>query len=157
MRNLKEIHLSALLLDNEELKSSCYRPVTRYPLDYRGKKYCYLIDPIAQEVRVVILDVPLDISAIYKVLGCDLISCGVLEENGDFCYLDDEGLLKEDQKMFWVEGHEYQYFAGRALWLGSDIECEDDGYFSPASDLVSVIERVSFKPRSGFIVGLLQL
>jgi hypothetical protein len=105
-------------------------------------------------VSVIILDVPLDLSAIYKILGCDLITTGIHEENGDFCYLDDEGLLKEDQKMFWVQGHEYQYFAGRALWLGSDIEYMDDDVHSPEADLVSVVERVSFSPVVGFLVGV---
>lgn len=76
-----------------------------------------LIDPFDKTVTPVYYDG--ELSSLYALLGCDLVAvayCGKFD-----MLVDDEGLLKADQKLFWVVGHP-QPQAGKALVVGVDKE-----------------------------------
>jgi hypothetical protein len=91
-----------------------------------------LIDPVARSFTEVEYDG--DYKSIYKHLECDLFDV-VFTEFGDV-YVDDEGLLKPDQKFFYLEGMS-QPLAGRGLVFGL---VDDDGNTTPATVSIEELE-----------------
>lgn len=143
---MKTIHLSALLgVTNPEFLAQCYGDLVTLPSD---KTHSFLIDPFLKRVVAIIHDEPMDLKAMYSVLGCSLIDHCCHQENGDMIFVDDEGLSKEAQSVFWVEGFS-QFFAGKGLWVGTSEETGDT--VSPATTFEKVCAAVSFTPPIGFI------
>jgi hypothetical protein len=46
-------------------------------------------------------------------------------KSGDVLYVDEEGLLKDNQPMFAFLPRKDQLLAGNGLWVGREIECEE--------------------------------
>jgi len=79
----------------------------------------YLIDPFEQSVQEV--NYFGDYTEIYKHIKCDLFTVVGLNNKGDCVYVDDEGLLKDNQMFFKIQGYP-EPLAGRGLILGTDEE-----------------------------------
>jgi hypothetical protein len=92
-----------------------------------------LIDPVTRSFTEVEYDG--DYKSIYKHLGCDLFDV-VYTDMGDI-YVDDEGLLKHDQKFFYVEGMP-QPLAGRGLVFGP---VDEDGNSTEAKISIDQLEK----------------
>ena len=58
-------------------------------------------------------------------IHCQTFTAVRLYENGDGVYIDDEGLYVEDQ-WFWIHRNYPQPLAGKALFIGLDIETGED-------------------------------
>jgi hypothetical protein len=86
----------------------------------------YLINSATKTIEQI--DYSGDYHDIYKLCNYDIFTVVTLTGDGDGVFVDDEGLLKEDQDFFYVT-HEngdlskYVMLAGRGLVLG----CNDDG------------------------------
>lgn len=96
-----------------------------------------LIDPATTEVSPVQL-APGDLDRIYELLGCDRFAVAYLEGDA-VVYIDDEGLLKPNS--FFFHEPEGQFFAGRALVLGTDPD--GNSASSPFTD-EQVREQIDF-------------
>jgi len=82
-------------------------------------KYCFVIDPYKEEIRVV--DLPenkLELSKIYELLECARFDVSTLTPDTDVL-IDDEGLLIENQRFFSINN---QVFAGNGLIVGAPNE-----------------------------------
>ena len=93
-----------------------------------------LIDPFKKTVSEVSYDGQLP--SLYNMLGCDLVTvanCGKFD-----LFVDDEGLMKDNQKLFWVLGHP-QPLAGKALAVGVD---EDGNTIPPSIDADELEARI---------------
>tara|TARA_R100000458_G_scaffold29068_1_gene26570 strand:+ start:218 stop:592 length:375 start_codon:yes stop_codon:yes gene_type:complete len=78
-------------------------------------KYCFVIDPHKEEIRVV--DLPgdtLELSTIYDLLDCTRFDVHSLTADTDL-FFDDEGLLVEKQRFFVTNN---KVFAGNGLIVG---------------------------------------
>lgn len=80
----------------------------------------FLIDPVAKEISPVEISGSLD--SIYELLNIQLFTVATTFSNGDDIYVDDEGLLKEDQRFFAVRNNypAQPFYAGRGLVVGHD-------------------------------------
>ena len=79
-------------------------------------KYCFVIDPHKEEIRVVDLpDDKLELSTIYDLLDCTTFDVHSLTADTDL-FIDDEGLLVEEQRFFIVNN---KVFAGTGLIVGA--------------------------------------
>jgi len=79
-------------------------------------KYCFVIDPHKQEIRVV--DLPgdkLELTTIYDLLDCTTFDVHSLTADTDL-FFDDEGLLVEEQRFFVINN---KVFAGNGLIVGA--------------------------------------
>lgn len=101
--------------------------------------YAYLIDPFDREICRVGASQGFDINVIYKLLDCELIDHCCHQENGDYIFVDDEGLYKEHQKFFFMKNN--QPLAGKGLWVGSD---EEGNSCSPKTQIEEVRNLVQF-------------
>lgn len=87
-----------------------------------AKAQAFLIDPVAQSITEVTYTG--HYTNIYTHLGIDTFTVVDLGfDNGDAVFVDDEGLLKSDQRFFQIDGYP-QPIAGRGLVLGTDEEGE---------------------------------
>ena len=79
-------------------------------------KYCFVIDPYKEEIRVI--DLPsdkLELATIYDLLECATFDVHSLSEDTDL-FIDDEGLLVEEQRFFSIDN---KVFAGNGLIVGA--------------------------------------
>ncbi len=76
-----------------------------------------LIDSINKEVKEV--EIGKGIDEMYKFLQCDCFTIASYLDNEDAIFVDDEGLLKEQDNFFTFEGA-HQPFAGNGLIMGCD-------------------------------------
>ena len=79
-------------------------------------KYCFVIDPHKEEIRVV--DLPgdkLELTTIYDLLDCTTFDVHSLTADTDL-FFDDEGLLVEEQRFFVINN---KVFAGNGLIVGA--------------------------------------
>ena len=86
----------------------------------------YLINAKTKEITVE------EIDTVYPeanaLIGCDWIECGWTNyETNDTLFVDEEGLLKEQQFFFEIKGvhRVHQPFAGNGFIAGCDIETGD--------------------------------
>lgn len=79
--------------------------------------HAIIIDPHARTIEAV--DYSGDYHDALKIIDCDLICTLDLTREGDTLYLDDEGLFKQEQAFFSIEGYPNP-LAGKALCVGSD-------------------------------------
>lgn len=91
-----------------------------------------LIDPVERSFTEV--DYDGDYKSIYYHLGCDLFDV-VFTEMGDI-YVDDEGLLKPNQKFFMVDN--ISPLAGKGLVFG---RVDDDGNTTEATVTIKELEK----------------
>ena len=105
----------------------------------------YLIDPEARTVTQVNVDVKdgSGIDDIYRHLGVDCFDCARFNRHGDAVFVDDEGLMKDPEYFFAVEGYPNK-LAGRGLVLGCDAQGET---VSPHASFDSVKRSVRFYAR----------
>jgi hypothetical protein len=82
-----------------------------------------------------------DFREIRNLIGCDIITGGYSFDNGDYMYVDDEGLFQTNRNGFIinVEGNTWgeQHLIGNALIIGSSKD--DDG---SDADAISSIEEI---------------
>lgn len=107
----------------------------------------YLIDPEARTVTVVpvnVVDGRGGLDDIYKHLQVDCVDLARINEHGDAVFVDDEGLLKDPEYLFSVDGYANK-LAGRGLVLGVDAEGET---ISPTASFDSVKRGVKFYARA---------
>jgi len=97
-----------------------------------------LIDPVAETVMEV--EHNGDYRNIYDLIDCETFTV-VGIDNDDAIYVDDEGLLKDDPKHFFMFSGYAQPLAGKGLILGTD---EEGNSVSPIISIEEVIERVTF-------------
>jgi len=79
-------------------------------------KYCFVIDPHKEEIRVV--DLPgdkLELATIYDLLKCATFDVHSLTADTDL-FIDDDGLLVEEQRFFSIDN---KVFAGNGLIVGA--------------------------------------
>ncbi len=80
----------------------------------------FLIDPLAQQISQVWINTAdrHGLTDMYKVLDCDMVEPVYLNAEEDTLWVDEEGLLKNPQYFFYIEGL-HQPMAGRGLVLGT--------------------------------------
>ncbi len=79
-------------------------------------KYCFVIDPHKEEIRVV--DLPsdkLELATIYDLLECATFDVHSLTADTDL-FIDDDGLLVQEQRFFSIDN---KVFAGNGLIVGA--------------------------------------
>lgn len=109
-----------------------------------------LIDPTERSFTEVEYDG--DYKSIYTHLGCDTFDV-VYAKEGDI-YVDDEGLFKEDQKFFWLEGIP-QPLAGRGLVFGP---VDEEGNSTEATVSIDELEKkVRFLNRSDLRNAIIEM
>ena len=96
-----------------------------------------LINPFNQTIKEAVYGG--DYREIYDLIGCSLFAVVRLSDVDDL-YIDDEGLLKNDNRYFSWSGRN---FAGLGLILGHDDEGET---IETTYDLQEVVDRVEFLP-----------
>lgn len=97
-----------------------------------------LIDPIAKTVTEV--DYGGKYTDIYKLIDCDTFTV-VGIENDDAIYVDDEGLLKDDPKYYFLYQGYAQPLAGKGLVLGTS---EDGDSIEPVHTRDEIERKVRF-------------
>lgn len=103
-------------------------------------KIGYLVDPVEKTVVEVVLSD--NYRAIYPLLKCDTFDVVTINDDMDGIFVDDEGLMKDDQSFFHLEGYP-SALAGRGLVLGC---YEETGEARPRP----VISLEDFKQRIKF-------
>ena len=96
-----------------------------------------LINPYNQTIKEAVYGG--DYREIYDLIGCRTFDIVSLSDADDL-YVDDEGLLKDDNRYFSWSGRN---FAGAGLILGHDDEGET---IETTYDLQEVVDRVEFLP-----------
>ena len=96
-----------------------------------------LINPYNQTIKEAVYGG--DYREIYDLIGCRTFDVVSLSDADDL-YVDDEGLLKDDNRYFSWSGRN---FAGVGLILGHDDEGET---IETTYDLQEVVDRVEFLP-----------
>lgn len=81
----------------------------------------FIIDPFKKEVKE--FKGKLTSDKMHKLLNCKTF-CGTWLKNGDFLYVDDIGLLDEENKHFYIAGQPQSY-AGYGLVVGYSADDED--------------------------------
>jgi len=89
-----------------------------------------------------------DFMEICSLIGCDTITGGYSFDNGDYMYVDDEGLFQTNRNGFIinVDGNTWgeQQLIGNALIIGSSKD--DDGSDADAVSSIEEIKKIiSFK------------
>ena len=100
----------------------------------------YLIDPWTNTISEV--DYSGDYHHIYDLIDAHLFDVVRIDENGDGVFFDDEGLFKEEQAFFKIEGCP-QPLAGKGLVLGADNEGNS---VQPVFSLKEIERRITFMP-----------
>ena len=99
----------------------------------------YLIDPFLESISQVEYDG--HYRSIYDLIQAPLFTRLRLDDH-DVIYLDDEGLYRENQRYFLLQGYN-QPLAGRGLVVGIDEEGGDD---IPEASLDDLRSRISWVP-----------
>ena len=81
----------------------------------------YLIDPHTETITEV--EYSGDYREIYKHIDAEIFTTAQFNKFGDTVFVDDEGLFKEEQEFFLINGYP-QPLAGKGLVLGCDEEGE---------------------------------
>ena len=98
-----------------------------------------LINAVNKTVTQV--DVTGDLDSFYAQIGCELIE-GVythILQGEDVMYVDEEGLLKEDQPFFQINGYR-QALAGNAIIIGIDEEGDSCDAETPVAVIMDAVE-----------------
>ncbi len=80
--------------------------------------YAYLINPFTRAITEV--EYSGDFHQIYHYIEADTFDVARVNDKGDGIFVDDEGLYREGQRFFWIEGYP-QPLAGKGLYLGCDL------------------------------------
>ena len=104
-------------------------------------KIGYLVDPVEKTVTEVVLSD--NYRAIYPLLECDTFDMVTINAEGDGIFVDDEGLLKEGQSFFQIDGCP-SALAGRGLVLGC-YEETGESRPRPVISLEDFTKRVRFE------------
>lgn len=107
-----------------------------------------LIDAIAKTVTEVEMEGE-SYKEIHRLIGCECFTMAVQLENKDAILVDDEGLLKDPQHFFYVDGWYPMPLAGKGIIVGSDEEGET---VAAKTDLRTVKGRVTFLNRRDTLV-----
>lgn len=103
----------------------------------------FLIDPTNQTIQTV--DYNGDYRQIYEHIGAETFDAARFNAKGDAAFIDDEGLLKQPEFFFSIQGYGDLPFghplAGKGLVLGVDAEGES---VSPSVDVDWLWENVHF-------------
>jgi len=100
-----------------------------------------LIDSINKEVKEV--EIGKGIDEMYKFLQCECFTVASYLDKQDAIFVDDEGLMKEQDNFFTYEGA-HQPFAGNGLIMGCDDEGESEDCkisFAEVKDKVKFYDR----------------
>jgi len=106
----------------------------------------FLIDPYEGSIEQV--DYSGDYEDIYRLIDCQLFDCVRINRNGDTIYIDDEGLYRDNQEFFMVEGY-HSPLCGKALVLGTDKNGDSE---APKISLTKLKKMITFIP-SIFIIA----
>lgn len=99
----------------------------------------FLIDPYARTVSEVAYNG--DYHQIYEFIDCDTFDCARFDENGDGVFINDNGLIDNSPKAFFVVDGYPQPLTGKGLVLG----CDDNGESTePRVTLEELRQRVHF-------------
>lgn len=98
-----------------------------------------LIDPENQTVTDVEIEAG-NLEQIYKLMDCRLVDFVQLYPNGDGVFIDDEGMLIEEQHFFHHINYDHS-LAGKALLVGTGNEGET---IAPDRDAVETYGHVTF-------------
>ena len=104
-------------------------------------RYCFVIDPYKEEIRVA--DLPndkLELATIYDLLDCGTFDVHPLTADTDL-FIDDDGLLVEEQRFFSIDN---KVFAGNGLIVGA---VNEDGH-STTPTYPDDFLPVTFMPKS---------
>jgi hypothetical protein len=103
----------------------------------------YFID--AKNKSVSVVDYDGNYKSISKIIGCDIFTVVNINNDGDHIFIDDEGLIieQDDQNYFWFDGYP-QMLAGNGLVLGTDREGDS---IEPCQSIDWVRERVRFQDK----------
>jgi len=108
----------------------------------------YLIDVNAETVTLVNVDKVNGhcLTSIYKFLDCSCMTVATQYDNGDAIFVNDEGLLtqNEESKFFEVEGA-HQPFIGNGLLMGSDEEGDTQDIKTDFEEFKRKIKFLSIK------------
>lgn len=108
----------------------------------------YQIDPFTKEIRAVEHDGSLE--SIRNLTKCDVVTVVRISHEGDFIYVDDEGLLKPfDTQQFFKLSTYAQPLAGFGLVVGSD---EDGNDVPPSIGIEALRSMISF-PSHAEVIG----
>jgi hypothetical protein len=99
----------------------------------------YLIDPY--ETKVTEVEYSGNYEDIYKLIDCRTFDC-VGIDNGDTIYIDDEGLYRDNQEFFMIEGY-HSPLCGKALVLGTDKKGNSQ---APKISLTKLKKMITFIP-----------
>jgi hypothetical protein len=90
-----------------------------------------------------------DFKEIRSLIGCDIIAGGYSFDNGDYMYVDDEGLFQTNRNGFVinVEGNTWgeQQLIGNALIIGSNQDDDDGSDADAVSSIEDIRKIISFK------------
>lgn len=101
------------------------------------------IDAVNQQIYPIDIDGSLE--SIYEQLDCELFTCPVVLDNLDTLYIDDEGLLIDDDQYkgaFYFKNFSQPLF-GHGLIIGTTEEGENANVLS---DIKSIEKKVKFIP-----------
>lgn len=89
-----------------------------------------------------------DFREIRDLIGCDIITGGYNFENGDFMYVDDEGLFQSNRNGFVIheEGNAYgeRQLIGNAIIVGGDEDGNDQNATSTIEEIKKIISFKTF-------------
>lgn len=100
------------------------------------------IDPLNQIVSNIYIDDTLE--DIYKQLECEIFTCPIILDNRDTLYIDDEGLLINDENYkgcFYFGDFEQPLF-GNGLVIGTTIEGDNADVSSSIETIKKIIKFV---------------
>lgn len=114
----------------------------------------YLIDPEANTVQRVTVG---DYKTIYKWIGCDCFDVARFAQNGDGCFVDDEGLLvqRPPTDFFVLPGYP-EPLAGKGLVMGVDDEGESISPKTPWDEFVKGVAGATIIGFNGGGIGVMQ-
>jgi hypothetical protein len=99
-----------------------------------------LIDSTARTVKEVQLVEGHTLEGMYKHLGVELVERAFELPNGDDCFVDEEGLMKDSQGFFMYKGA-HQPFAGNGIIVGLN---EDGETIAAKSNVDEVKSQITF-------------
>lgn len=107
-----------------------------------------LIDSVNREVKEI--EIGKGIDEMYKFLQCECFTIASYLDKEDAIFVDDEGLMKEQNAFFTFEGA-HQPFAGNGLIMG----CDDEGESEDCKiSFNEVKEKVKFYDKYELSLGL---
>ena len=107
-----------------------------------------LIDPFSKSLTLKEYTGMDDVKKELKIDLFDVVRC----PNGELVVVDDEGLLKNDQRYFKLHGYS-QPLAGRAMFIGEDEEGE---FVSPIMTIDDLTELISWMPEDTHVEPMME-